>query len=65
MSGIVFRTMRERRERERTTPAVDPVLVRMTEDERVVYEEARSRGYALLRAAHEVYMAAKGRDKGQ
>lgn len=61
----MFRTMREKRERERSTPTVDPVLVRMTEDERVVYEEARARGYALLRAAHEVYKAAQDRGKSK
>jgi hypothetical protein len=41
----------------------DPILARMTEDERAVYEEARANGYALLKAAHEIYIAAWARGK--
>lgn len=43
----------------------DPILARMTEDERAAYEEARANGYALVKAAHEIYIAAWARGKSK
>lgn len=40
----------------------DPILARMSQEDRAEYEKAREKGYALLRKAHRLYMDAALQD---